>query len=72
MHLLRKLRVRRIRQRWMLNNRERSELGKAPHPIDESFFGRGGSPSRCAGMAIGVDRLVMALCGLDDIRDVQV
>ena len=43
-----------------------------PHVLDENFLAAVDHLPRCAGMAIGVDRLVMALCGLDDIREVQV
>ena len=61
-----------IRQRWIQNNKERKQLGKPLHPLDESFLAAVDRLPRCAGMAIGLDRLVMALCGLDDIREVQV
>lgn len=61
-----------IRQRWMQNNRDRAQLAKIPHVLDEEFLAAVDHLPRCAGMAIGVDRLVMALCGLDDIREVQV
>jgi lysyl-tRNA synthetase class 2 len=61
-----------IRRRLDENNRARLSLGRTLHPVDEAFIEAVDRMPRCAGIAIGLDRLVMALCGLEDIADVQV
>ncbi len=40
-----------------------------PHPTDLSLLDFGTAP-RCSGVALGVDRLIMALTGINDIREV--
>ncbi|MFI5401283.1 MAG: amino acid--tRNA ligase-related protein [SAR324 cluster bacterium] len=50
---------------------QRQALGRAPLPLDEAFLHAledGMPPS--AGMALGVDRLVMLVAGVSDVRDV--
>ena len=61
-----------LRRRWQAGNRARRAAGRAPHPIDSGFLDAVGRMPRCAGIALGVDRLVMALLGIDDIARVQV
>lgn len=61
-----------LRARWEAGNRARHAAGRPPHPIDEGFLAAVGRMPACAGIALGVDRLVMALCGADDIARVQV
>jgi len=53
-------------------NERRVALGKSPYPVDEEFIRslETGLPD-CAGNALGIDRLQMALQGLDDIADVR-
>jgi lysyl-tRNA synthetase class 2 len=51
---------------------ERRRLGREAYPLDEPFLAalaRGLPP--CGGIALGVDRLVMLICGADDIADVR-
>ncbi|MFT4978162.1 MAG: lysyl-tRNA synthetase class 2 [Myxococcota bacterium] len=61
-----------LRTRWVAANAGRLRTGSAPHPIDEDFLRAVGRMPRCAGIALGVDRLVMALTGARHICEVQV
>ena len=61
-----------LRSRWAAGNARRRSRGHAPHPIDEAFLEAVDRMPRCAGIALGVDRLVMALTGARDIGEVQV
>jgi lysyl-tRNA synthetase class 2 len=51
---------------------KREKMGKARYPIDANFLNalRSGIPE-CAGVALGIDRLIMALLGYTDINMVQ-
>ena len=49
-------------------NREREDLGYRPHPIDFAFIEAVGKMPPTGGIAIGVERLLMALTGETDIR----
>lgn len=60
-----------LRARLSANNALRVEAGRPPHPVDEAFLGAVDRMPRCAGIALGVDRLVMALTGAAHIREVQ-
>ncbi len=60
------------RARFEADNRRRAELGLPVYPVDENVLaalGRG-MPD-CAGVALGLDRLLMAMTGADDIAEVQ-
>lgn len=59
------------RQRFLANNQKRRELGLSSMPIDEYFLAalQAGLPD-CAGVALGIDRLVMLAIGAEDIRKV--
>lgn len=61
-----------LRSRFVANAAARVAAGKNPHPIDEGVIAATAVLPRCAGMALGVDRLVMALTGATDIQQVQV
>lgn len=61
-----------LRSRWDEGNQRRAAAGRPPHPIDGAFLDAVDRMPRCAGIALGVDRLVMALTGARDISDVQV
>ena len=61
-----------LRQRFHASQSKRSSMGKAPHPIDEKLLASTPSMPRTAGIAMGVDRLVMALTGSADIAEVQI
>ena len=43
----------------------------APLPIDEDFLMALESTPPAAGMALGIDRLVMLLTGADEVKDVM-
>jgi lysyl-tRNA synthetase class 2 len=59
------------RARFQRDNARRRERGLAELPIDETFLAalETGMPN-CAGVALGVERLLMAMTGSGDIRDV--
>ena len=60
------------RRRIERDNAARAGLDKVPYPVDERFLAAldRGLPD-CAGNALGVDRLFMVLCGLDDIGEAR-
>jgi lysyl-tRNA synthetase class 2 len=53
-------------------NERRIALEKPAYPVDEAFLSalESGLPD-CAGNALGIDRLLMALLGIDDIGEVR-
>jgi lysyl-tRNA synthetase class 2 len=59
------------RARFEQDNARRQARSLAPLPIDERLLAalERGLPA-CAGVALGVERLLMAMCGSDDIADV--
>jgi lysyl-tRNA synthetase class 2 len=59
------------RERFARDNAARVRSGKAPYPPDEGFLDAltCGIPA-CAGNALGVDRLLMALTGCRRLADV--
>ena len=61
-----------LRARFTASAAWRSAHGRAPHPVDEGVIAASGHMPRAAGIAIGLDRLVMALTGETDIARVQV
>lgn len=61
-----------LRARWEQANALRVRHGRAPHPIDEALLTATRHMPRCAGIALGVDRLIMALTRTTDISEVQV
>lgn len=61
-----------LRRRIALNDATRQAAGRAPHPVDPDFLRAVDHMPRCAGIALGIDRLVMALTGAPHIRAVQV
>jgi elongation factor P--(R)-beta-lysine ligase len=60
------------RERFEADNLQRVETGLAPYPIDEDFLLalQKGLPD-CAGVALGLDRLLMILLDRDSIQKVQ-
>ena len=60
------------RGRFMADNQGRERLGKEALPWDRRLIAALDSPGlpACSGVALGVDRLLMAMLGSDDIRDV--
>ena len=59
-------------RRFRLAKARRKELGEADYPIDEEFLAAVPLMRSAAGVALGVDRLVMVLTGLDRIDRVRV
>lgn len=57
-----------LRERWETANARRAVAGEPPHPIDEAALTAIDRLPRCAGIALGVDRLVAALCGWRSIH----
>jgi lysyl-tRNA synthetase class 2 len=57
-----------LRRRFEHDNRQRMARGDEPMPVDEALLDalRHGLPD-CAGVALGVDRLLMAMLGLEHI-----
>lgn len=58
------------RARFERNNARRRERGLRELPIDENLLAVLDDLPDCAGVALGVDRLLMCLLRTDDIRDV--
>lgn len=61
-----------LRTRVAENDAIRRDLGRPPHPTDPTFLEAVDHMPRCAGIALGIDRLVMALTGAPHIGAVQV
>lgn len=61
-----------LRERFAHSAAERTANGRIPHPTDEGVIAATAVLPRCAGIAIGVDRLVMVLTGASDIGSVRV
>jgi elongation factor P--(R)-beta-lysine ligase len=59
------------RRRFVADNDRRREFGLAERPLDEYLLAamEAGLPD-CAGVALGIDRLLMLATGADDIRQV--
>ncbi|WP_439334226.1 EF-P lysine aminoacylase EpmA [Tahibacter harae] len=58
------------RARFERDNARRRERGLAEVPLDENLLDVLDRMPRCAGVALGVERLLMCLAGTDDIREV--
>lgn len=52
-----------LRQRWERANAQRAATGESPHPLDPLALSAIDRLPRCAGIALGIDRLVACLCG---------
>lgn len=61
-----------LRARFLASAAARRAEGRTPHPVDEGVIRATTTLPRCAGIAIGLDRLVMALTGARDIAAVRV
>ena len=64
--------VRILRERFATSAAKRIQMGRSPHPEDAAFLEATPRMPRCAGMAIGLDRLVMAITDARDIQEVQI
>ncbi len=60
------------RDRLVREQQHRKELGKTVYPIDEEFIAAVQQLPSCAGIALGVDRLVQLVTGCKNINDVLV
>lgn len=58
------------RARFESDNARRRARGQAELPVDENLLAVLDALPDCAGVALGVDRLLMHMLGSDDIRDV--
>lgn len=58
------------RERFIAANRVRSSNGKQPLPLPEPFLAELSAMPDSAGIALGVDRLVMLTCGAQSIDEV--
>lgn len=61
-----------LQRRWEQGNKVRRAQGRNPHPVDIHFLQDVSSMPRCSGIALGVDRLLMALLDIEDIKDTHV
>lgn len=61
-----------LEQRWAHNNQARVQAGRPPHPVDARVVEAVARHPRAGGIALGVDRLVMVLLGIQDIADVRI
>lgn len=61
-----------LEQRFAQSARARERAGRAPHPTDAGVIAATARFPRAAGIALGLDRLVMALLGETDIARVIV
>ena len=59
------------RRRFLDSKEERRRLGESDYPIDEEFLVVLGDMKSAAGVALGVDRLVMKLLSADEITHVR-
>jgi lysyl-tRNA synthetase class 2 len=60
-----------LRDRFTASATARRAQGRAPHPVDEGLLDATARMPRCTGIALGVDRLVMALTGARTIDEVR-
>ena len=61
-----------LRSRWTKGNEHRIKQGRSPHPIDEDFLSDIDAMPKCSGIALGIDRLLMALLQIEHIQDTQI
>ncbi len=59
------------RRRIEDENRAREREGKPTYPVDEAFLEALDAMPASAGVAVGIDRVVMLLLGKDEIREVR-
>ena len=59
------------RRRFEESRAERRRLGEADYPLDEDFLVALARMPPAGGVALGVDRLAMLVCGVDDIATIR-
>lgn len=60
------------RRRFEAAREERRQIGEADYPLDEAFLSELSCIGSAAGVAVGIDRLVMTLLGVKSIEEVRV
>lgn len=60
------------RRRFEAAREERRQIGEADYPLDEAFLAELSCIGSAAGVAVGIDRLVMTLLGVKSIEEVRV
>lgn len=60
------------RRRFEAAREERRQIGEADYPLDEAFLAELSCIDSAAGVAVGIDRLVMTLLGVKSIEEVRV
>ncbi len=58
-----------LKARWTAENSKRVAQGKSPHPLDLELISLNEKLPACCGIAFGLDRLFMAINGLEKIDD---
>ncbi|MCF7801334.1 MAG: EF-P lysine aminoacylase GenX [Candidatus Marinimicrobia bacterium] len=56
-------------ERFQHNNALRRQYGYAPHPIDHALIEASGKMPPTGGIAVGVERLLQAMTGAEDLRE---
>lgn len=59
----------RLRERYLTENQKRKKMGRAPHPVDDELLWATSRLPKCSGIAIGLERLFMALYGFKSIAE---
>ena len=60
------------RRRFVEAREERRQLGEADYPVDEGFLDALSRMPPSGGVALGIDRLIMLVSGLDDISAARI
>lgn len=61
-----------LRRRWASSAETRRAMGREPHPEDERLVQAVAAHPYAGGIALGVDRLVMLLLGLENIHQARI
>lgn len=59
----------RLQERYKVENQKRASMQKPPHPYDPDIFAATAHLPKCSGIAIGLERLFMAIYGLKKISE---
>lgn len=61
-----------LKSRWKLENEKRVMRGLKPHPVDHQLIEYNQNLPDCCGIAIGLERLFMAILGYKDINEFKI
>lgn len=61
-----------LRQRYQTENLKRQSQGFTPHPLDEELIWASQNLPSCSGIAIGLERLFMAIMGFKSIAEFKI